>query len=83
MDSYSYAYGYSIPRHPRKFRWVEFWIIAYTWRLLYLQKKTQTQAMITFAVRDTTSSLVRQSHVACLSHSLYGRHDSSHVTDSY
>ena len=39
--------------------------------------------MITFAVHDVTSSSIRQSHVACFSHSLHGTHDFSHATDSY
>ena len=32
---------------------------------------------------DATSSSVRQSHGACLSYSLHGRHDFSNATDSY
>ena len=83
MDSCSCTYGYCIPRRLRKFRWVEFWIVACTWHLLHPQKKTQTQVMIAFAVHGVTSSLIRRSHVACLSHSLHGRHDFSHATDSY
>ena len=36
-----------------------------------------------FAVRDTTPSSARQSHVACLFHFLHGRHGSSLMIDSY
>ena len=39
--------------------------------------------MSAFFMRDATSSSVRQSHVACLSHSSHGKHDSFHITDSY
>ena len=83
MDSYSLTYGYYIPRCLRKFCWVEFQIVACTWHLLHPHKKTQTQAMIAFAMRGATSSSICQSHVACLSHSQHVRHDFSHVTDSY
>ena len=79
----SYAYGYCIPCRLRKFRWVEFWIVACTWHLLHPQKKTRTQVTITFAMHGITSSSIRQSHFACLSHFLHGRHDFSHATGSY
>ena len=83
MDSCSYAYDYCIPLRLRKFHWVGFWIVTCTWHLLHPQKKTQTQVVIAFAMHDVISSSIRQSHVACLFHSLHGRHDFSHATDSY
>ena len=83
LGSYSCTYGYYIPHRRRKFHWAEFWIVACTWHHLSPRKKTRTQVMSAFAVRNVTSSSARQSHIACLSHSLHGRHGSSHVTDSY
>ena len=38
--------------------------------------------MSIFAMRDATPSSTHQFHIACLFHSLHGRHGSSLVTDS-
>ena len=45
------------------------------WHPLYPQKKTQIHMMIASAVHGVTSFTIRQSHVACLSHSLHGTQD--------